>query len=135
MENTENLNNHVLVIDDDENSTVPLIKKLKDGGLQVSYARDGQEGLDKSLAEHPDLILLDITMPVMDGMEMLAKLREDSWGRQAKVIILTNLDFNIKASESFNLGVYEYLVKTNWNLGDIVGKVKEKLGEFGKSHI
>ena len=125
----------ILFVDDDNFLRKVYQSELGERGYEVILAADGQEGLEKALAEHPNLILLDITMPVMDGMEMLAKLREDAWGKQAKVIVLTNLDFNIKASESFKLGVYEYLVKTNWNLGDIVGKVKEKLGEFGKSHI
>jgi len=128
MENTENLNNHVLVIDDDENSTVPLIKKLKDGGLQVSYARDGQEGLDKSLAEHPDLILLDITMPVMDGMAVIKKLREDVWGKTVPVIILTNYDTDDKAIIDIQKTQPSYyLLKTNITPNEIINKIEELL--------
>lgn len=117
----------ILIVEDEVSIVEPLEKKLTDEGFEVLTAVDGKEGLDSSLNNHPDVILLDITMPVMNGIEMLKLLRDDPWGKTAKVIILTNLEFNIKASEAFQHGVYEYLVKSNWNLADIVGKIKSEL--------
>lgn len=90
-------------------------------------AKNGEEGLEVALREHPDLILLDIIMPVMDGMTMLARLREDLWGKDAKVIMLTNLSDNEKVAETIAHGTYDYLVKSDWKLEDVVKKVRERL--------
>jgi DNA-binding response OmpR family regulator len=120
----------ILIVEDEIEIVEPLEKKLLDEGFLVYVAHDGQEGLSKAKDEQPDLILLDITMPVMNGIEMLKLLREDGWGKSAKVMILTNLEFNIKASDAFKYGVYEYLVKSNWNLADIVGKIKSELNMY-----
>ena len=77
---------------------------------------------------HPDMILLDIIMPKMDGMSMLRKLREDNWGKTAKVILLTNLSSPEAVTEAIQHNVYDYLVKTNWKLESIVIKVRTMLG-------
>lgn len=95
----------------------------------VLTANDGEEGLDISLKEHPDLILLDILMPKMDGMVMLRKLRLDEWGKLVPVIILTNVSPNANSVIDSVLE-YEpayYLVKSDVKLEGIVEKVKEVL--------
>jgi len=120
--------NKILIVEDEPAMLNVLAVKLTQAGLTVITAGNGQEGLDVALAQHPDLILLDIIMPVMDGMTMLRELRKDSWGRSAKVVLLTNLSEAGKADESFEQGVYDYLVKSDWKLEDIVNKVKGKLG-------
>jgi CheY-like chemotaxis protein len=66
-------------------------------------------------------------MPVMDGISMLKQLREDTWGRDAKVIMLTNLDGEGKIADAIMWGTQEYLVKSNWKLEDVVAKVRERL--------
>ena len=66
-------------------------------------------------------------MPVMDGMTMLAKLRQDAWGKDANVIILTNLNENEKINESVRSGVFGYLIKTDWKIEEVVGKIRERL--------
>ena len=78
-----------------------------------------------ALKEQPDVILLDIIMPKMDGITMLKKLREDAWGKEAKVILLTNLSSNEKLAEVTAQGSHEYLVKTDWKIEDVVTKVRE----------
>ena len=82
-----------------------------------------------AMQHHPDLILLDIIMPVMDGMTMLKKLRADEWGKKAEVIILTNLGDNEKVAEAMSQGSFDYLVKSDWNIADVAELVKKKLGE------
>ncbi len=101
--------------------------KFKSEGFLVTSAKDGQEGLNLAITDHPDLILLDIIMPVMDGMTMLSQLRQDPWGKTVPVILLTNLSEAEKVVESLREGVYDYLVKSDWKLEDIVKKVREKL--------
>ena len=89
--------------------------------------KNGEVGLERALKERPDLILLDIIMPVMDGMTMLAKLRTDKWGKDVPVIMLTNLNNSEDVEEASKHGVYDYLVKSNWRLEDVIGKVREAL--------
>lgn len=118
----------VLVVEDEPALLDILAAKLIQTGLTVITAENGQEGLNLALSHHPDLILLDIIMPVMDGMTMLRELRKDAWGKSAKVVLLTNLSEGEQVDESFEQGVYDYLVKSEWKLEDIINKVKGKLG-------
>ncbi len=104
-----------------------LRKKFIMEKFEVLQAPDGKIGLEEALRSHPDLILLDIIMPIMDGMTMLAKLRQDSWGKNVSVILLTNLSDESKVAEGLKHGVYDYLVKADWNIGDVVKKVKARL--------
>lgn len=117
----------ILIIEDDQALLKALVEKFTHEGFSVLEAHNGEEGLGKSLQEQPDIILLDIVMPKMDGITMLEKLREDSWGKNAKVILLTNLSSSEKISEAINLGSYKYLVKTDWKIKDVVEKVREEL--------
>lgn len=118
----------VLVVDDEKVLLELLLSKMKQAGFAAVGARDGDEGLQKALDEHPDLILLDIIMPKMDGITMLKKLREDAWGKAAPVIILSNLNTAEAVERSLENGVYDYLVKVDYSLDDLVAIVKKKLG-------
>lgn len=119
----------VLVVEDEVELAEVIASQLKEEKIGVRIARDGVEGLEMALKLHPDLILLDIIMPKMDGMTMLAHLRKDSWGKDAKVILLTNLSDNEKVAEAIKQQSYDYLVKADWNIRDVVKLVKEKLEE------
>lgn len=107
-----------------------LVDKFTREGFQVVSARDGEEGLNTALKEKPDIILLDVVMPKMDGMTMLKKLRQQNeWGKSIPVIMLTNLsadDDKIMKGITEDLPAY-YLVKSNWAINDVVDKVKERL--------
>lgn len=118
----------ILIIEDEIAMLRILTDKFSQEGFRVIKAANGEEGLRFALSERPDLILLDIVMPRMGGLEMLDKLREDEWGKTAKVILLTNLSDIEKISEAVKEGAYDYLIKSDWKLKDIVKKVKEKLG-------
>lgn len=119
----------VLVIEDEIELADILVSELKKEKIDVYVARDGVEGLEMSLKLHPDLILLDIIMPKMDGMTMLAHLRNDVWGKDAQVILLTNLSENEKVAEAVKHKTYDYLVKADWKIMDVIKLVKEKLNE------
>ncbi len=118
----------ILIVEDEVSMLTALRDKFSREGFVVLQAKDGQEGLDSALTNHPDLILLDIIMPIMDGMTMLDKLRQDPWGKSVPVILLTNLSEVDEVAASLRQGVYDYLVKSDWKLADIVNKVKHKLG-------
>lgn len=123
----------ILLVEDDQLLVKMYQTKFELEGLDVEVAFDGREGLQKALELHPDLILLDILMPKMDGLTMLAKLREDDWGKNADVVLLTNLSSNEKIWEAEKKGVrqWEYFVKSDWTPEELVQKVKEKLGING----
>lgn len=117
----------VLVVEDEAPLKKALNKKLTRAGFLVFEAGNGEEGLEVALREHPDLILLDVMMPVMSGMAMFKQLREDAWGKNAKVIMLTNLNDAENVAAAMGQGSYDYLIKSDWKIDDIVERVKEKL--------
>ena len=117
----------VLIVEDEMAMLNVLADKFKREGFDVFKAADGDEGLEAALKERPNLILLDILMPKMDGMTFLRKLREDIWGKNATVVILTNLVDPRVAAETSESGVFDYWVKTELTLDEIVEKVRGKL--------
>ena len=120
----------LLIIEDDKILLAMYQKLLSNHGYDVHTALNGEDGLKKALQEHPDLILLDVRMPKMDGMTMLKHLRQDDWGKEAKVIILSNLDANNEILK----GVVEnqpsyYLIKSNTKPAEVLEYVKEVVEE------
>jgi DNA-binding response OmpR family regulator len=117
----------ILIVEDE----IPLLKalsqKLKQEGFNVLEATDGIEGLNSAITYHPDLILSDIVMPNMDGLTMLQKLREDAWGQTAQIILLTNLNDTKDVDMAVQNSVFDFLVKNDWKLKDVVDKIKLKL--------
>jgi two-component system response regulator MprA len=108
-----------------------LLRSLKDRfaqeGFTVFPAQNGVEALKFSLENHPDMILLDIVMPIMDGMTVLKRLREDAWGKNVPIILLTNLSDSEKVAEAVSAGVYDFLIKIDWKLDDLVKKVRSQI--------
>ena len=116
----------ILVVEDDRVLRKVVVDHLKLDGFAVLEAEDGEAGLSLALAEHPDVTLLDVVMPKMDGMTVLQRIRENEWGKDAKVIMLTNLSEQEKISQAAEKGVSDYLVKADWDIESIIQKVKEK---------
>lgn len=119
----------ILIVEDDESIQKAISDYFANQQLTVLEAKNGEEGFETATKEHPDLILLDILMPKMDGMVMLKKLREDKWGKSVPVIILTNVNPNTSSvinSVMDNKPAY-YLVKSDVKLEGIIDKVKEVL--------
>ena len=122
-------NKRILVVEDEEVMQRAIAEAFANQEFTILKADDGDEGLSVALKEHPDLILLDILMPKMNGMSMLQKLRADEWGKTVPVIILTNVSPNSSSvinSVLQNEPAY-YLVKSDVKLEGIVNRVKEVL--------
>jgi len=117
----------ILIVEDEKSLVIALKEKIVKEEMEAIVAKNGKEGLDLALREHPDLILLDIVMPVMDGITMLKKLRNDKWGRDVPVIILTNLSDAQKVAEGIDQNVCGYLVKSDWKIEEVMKKIKEAL--------
>lgn len=122
------LKDTVLIIDDDAELREALSEALIDSGFEVEVAENGEKGLEVALKIQPNIILLDLVMPVMDGWEFLERLHKDDWGSHARVIILTNSDDIDSLSRAIEGRGYEYLVKTDWKLKDIIERIKGEVG-------
>ena len=118
----------ILVVEDEEPMQFVLRDVLKVEGYAVLEAKNGIEGLGLALKERPDLILLDILMPKMDGLEVLKKLREDEWGKKVPVIVLTNLSDNEDILKAMEEDVFEYFVKTDIKINEVIARIREKIG-------
>lgn len=117
----------ILIIEDEKNLIDSLKEKLTNVGFEVLTAGDGIAGLDMAFQNEPDLILLDIVMPKMNGLEMLERLRKDEWGRRAPVVLLTNYGDADQMEEAKKYDVRDYIIKANVKLQDVVDKVKNIL--------
>ena len=117
----------VLVVEDEATFRKMLIGELAHEGFNTLEAADGAEGLELAMSEKPDAILLDLMLPVMNGMEILKKLRgADEWGKNVPIVVLTNMDLDdpMLREISKNEPSY-YLMKKDCDIHDVVLKVKE----------
>ena len=119
----------IRVVDDDDNLRTVLVDKLNMANFEAKGALNGKEGLKAALETHPDLILLDVMMPVMSGWDMLEKLREDEWGKTAKVMMLTVLEELDSVAKAVEKKALRYIVKTQNALEDIVEQVEGALAQ------
>ena len=117
----------ILIIENEPATRRVLVDKLTREKFFVLESNNGLDGLAVALKEHPDLIILDLFMPKMDGLEVFKKLHEDAWGKQVPIIILTNLNDDHHILETIKDKNCEYLLKTDHNLASLIKKIKSKL--------
>lgn len=119
----------LLLVEDDGSLQKALQTKLGEMcDCQIIAARDGETGLQLAVSKKPDLILLDIIMPRLDGVNLLTKLREDEWGKRARVLVLTNVADDERVARCIELGAEEYLLKTDWKIEDLAKEIISKIG-------
>jgi DNA-binding response OmpR family regulator len=114
----------ILIIEDETDIREAMAEAVEQAGFAVLTAENGQVGFDKAVAEKPDLILLDIVMPIMDGHEVLQKLRQDPWGKDVKVIMLTSMDDVQNIASAHEGAITDYIIKAHASLDEIVNKVR-----------
>ena len=115
---------HVLIIEDEPDIREAMAEAVASAGYQTSTANNGEEGLAMAFEQHPDLILLDLVMPVMDGRQALKKLREDPWGKDARVVVLTSMDDVENIASSHEYTIEDYIIKSHASLDEILQKVR-----------
>lgn len=121
----------ILLVDDDRLMVKMYQGKFEDDGFEIAVAVDGKMGFDKALEFKPDLILLDILMPNVNGLEMLKNLKGNDKTKKIPVILLTNVGGGDEDVErGLSLGAVAYLVKAHYDAKDVVKKVKEILGGY-----
>ncbi|HEY4515866.1 MAG TPA: response regulator [Candidatus Paceibacterota bacterium] len=119
----------ILVVEDEKSLRDAVVDILRLKNLIPLEARNGKEGVEVAIGKHPDLILLDLIMPEMDGMTALKKIREDVWGEKVPVIILTNLSATKEqlVEDMVTHKPIHYLIKSDWKLHDVVEKIEKIL--------
>jgi DNA-binding response OmpR family regulator len=123
-----NARKKILVVDDEESLRNALKEKLEKESYEVLMAGNGEEGLEIALRELPDLTLLDLDMPKMNGTAMLKHLRADARGKALKVIVLTNVTNLDEVATVMEDDGTAYLIKTDTNLEVLIEHVRDTLG-------
>lgn len=119
----------VLIVEDEPSLSEALKDKFTREGFHTLVARNGEEGLKMAEEKIPSIILLDIVMPKMDGVTMFKKLKENQDTANIPVIFLTNLSNAEQIAEELGDRNYQYLVKSDWDMKDVVGKVRATMHE------
>lgn len=124
---SDKLNKKILIIEDEATLQKALSTILIQEGFDVHSSLDGENGYEAASAFGPDLILLDLILPKMDGYEVLAKLKKEEKTKDIPIVILTNLGSVSDVQKALDLGATTYLVKTDYDLADVVDKIKQIL--------
>jgi len=117
----------IAIIEDDPVIRQMYLMKFEAAGFKVGTAENGKEGISLVEKFSPDIILLDLTMPVMNGDEALAAIRAESWGKNVPVMILTNLGEEEAPKTLRSLGIHSYIVKAELTPRQVVERVKKAL--------
>ena len=118
---------HILITEDNEDLSMIYSAKLSAEGYSVATAKDGKEAFDRIRERMPDLILLDIIMPRMDGLEFLRKAQKEKILEHVPIIVMTNLGQDEDREQCEKLGAKKFLVKTELSIDELARIVKEEL--------
>lgn len=114
----------ILIIEDDKFLRELISQKLLKEEFDIAEAVDGEEGVKKIKEEKPDLVLLDLILPGIDGFEVLTRIRKDETLGEIPVIILSNLGQKEDVERGLKLGAVDYLIKAHFTPGEIITKIK-----------
>lgn len=117
----------ILIIEDDKFLRELISQKLGKEGYEIMEAVDGEEGMESVEKEKPDLILLDLILPGIDGFEVLARIKQDS--SAPPVVVLSNLGAKDDIDRGLKMGAEDYLIKAHFTPTEIINKVKNILKE------
>lgn len=117
----------ILIVEDDKFLRELLSEKIGKEGYEVLEALDGEEGVKKAKEEQPDLVLLDIILPGIDGFEALRQMRSAPQGANFPIIVLSNLGQKEDVDKAMELGATDYLIKAHFTPGEIITKIKTVL--------
>lgn len=118
----------ILLIEDDPFLLGMYSAKFELEGFNVISASDGEEGWHKAVTEEPNVILLDLILPKMNGFDVLEKIKVDSRAKDTPVILLTNLNQKDDIDRGLALGAADFLIKAHYMPSEVVDKIKKLLG-------
>lgn len=119
----------ILIVEDETSILNGISDKFTHEGFLVFKAKDGQDGLDKALKNHPDFVLLDNLMPNTDGFYFLENLRKNEWGKNVPVVMWSNSHDTNTIARAKKIGILDFMIKSEWEYRDVVKKVRETLGD------
>ncbi|MEK7142691.1 MAG: response regulator [Patescibacteria group bacterium] len=119
----------VLLVDDDLTLREMYEERLKAEGFMIIQATNGQEALDKARQTKPNVILLDIMMPKINGFDVLRQIKAEDLLKEIPVIILTALIQDVDRVQGKKLGAADYIVKSETMPGEVIAKIKNAIGE------
>ena len=117
----------ILIVEDDRFLSSMYAEKLTLEGFLVCAALDGQDGVNQAIANPPDLILLDVLLPLLDGFSVLKRIRNTAATAHIPVVMLTNLSQPEQVKRALELGANDYLVKAHFVPSEVVAKVHQQL--------
>ena len=120
---------YILIVEDDEFISDVYQRKLLLEGFEVALAKDGEEALRTIRERRPDLVLLDIMIPLKDGFQVLSDLRADAGLSDIRVVVMSNLSQGKDIAHAKELGALDYIVKLNIALSDMVQRIRKALAE------
>lgn len=119
----------ILIVEDDDFLRSLAVTKLEQEGFVMEIAANGEDGLTKTLTTPPDLLILDLMLPGVSGFDVLQKVRENESTKKLKVIVFSNLGEETDIKKCLDLGVNEYLIKSNFTLDELAEKIKAIIGK------
>ena len=125
----------ILIVEDDPLMSRMYQKIFTFEGYEVEMAGDGQEGLEKTRSGKPTLILLDIMMPKMNGLQVLEKLKADPETKTIPVVMLTNLAGQQDAETALSKGAVKYIIKSEYEPKQVANMVKEILAGYTRNEV
>lgn len=121
----------ILLVEDDKDLIEMYETKFKMEGFEIHKAVNGAEALELVQSVKPDIVMLDIVMPEVDGFQVLRSLKADPASKDLPVILLTNLGQEGDIQKGIDLGATDYLIKANFTPNEVVEKVRKALGSQG----
>ncbi|OGF61314.1 hypothetical protein A2662_00470 [Candidatus Giovannonibacteria bacterium RIFCSPHIGHO2_01_FULL_45_33] len=122
----------VLIVDDDEFLLEMYAMKFTEFGFQVDTAENGEEAVKKAKADPPDVILMDVVMPKMDGFDLLRNLKKENAAPDAVTLVLTNLGQKDDVEKGMKLGATDYIIKAHFTPSEVVKRVESLLARKNK---
>lgn len=118
------MSKNILIIEDDDFFRELIRKKLVSEGFEVAEAVDGEKGIEIIKESHPDLVILDLLLPSIDGFEVLSKVKSDATIAQTPFLVLSNLGQQEDIERGLRLGASDFLIKSQFDIDQIMDKVK-----------
>jgi DNA-binding response OmpR family regulator len=118
---------HILLVEDDPKIIEIYTPKLRQSGFKVEIVTKGSEVFKKIKEEKPDLLLLDVVLPHLNGWEILRKIKEDEKLKDLKIIVFSNLSQKKEVEKALKLGAEKYLIKAHYTPAELVEEIKEVL--------
>lgn len=118
---------NILIVEDDKFLRELIAEKLESEGYKTSEAIDGEEGMKKITKEKPDLVLLDLILPGIDGFEILSRIKDNPELAKIPVVILSNLGQKEEVERGLKMGAVDYMIKAHFTPREIIDKIKKIL--------